>query len=267
MSLEILANPQSGLGEIDMATLWKALRILDRCYVTQDAADDKAFGQGDLTDELRLKLLAAARQELEAIQRYLTWRHIMWGSLRYRNERAILRPYLRLRHRQAFHDGVRAALFLVAVRQALLASPGEKLGQAKTISRIVAAISGDSRQFSTVLRNFPARTGKRKPITSRQRSRRWPRQYCTPSWPAAYNLACAYAALAAHAAPGIDVGPLVSKVISSLAFALCNPECEMERPSEWIGNDPDLSWLVREQDACFTTFLRDQQKRDYPVPG
>jgi len=268
MSLEILANPQSGLDEIDMATLQKALRILDRCYVTDSAADDiKPSVQADLTDELRRKLLGAARDELQAIQQYLTWWHIIWGRLRYREERAILRPYLGLRHRQAFHDGVRAALLLVAVRQALLTRPGEKLGRARKISRIVAAISGDSTAFSHVLHHFPARTGQSKPITKRQRSRRWPWQYRTPSWPAAYNLACAYAALAAYVAPGSDVGPLVSKVISSLAFALCNPECEMERPSEWIGNDPDLSWLVREQEPCFTAFLRDQQKRDYPVPG
>jgi hypothetical protein len=43
------------------------------------------------------------------------------------------------------------ALLLVAVRQALL--PGvearEKLGHAKTIARIAAAISGDSRDFSS----------------------------------------------------------------------------------------------------------------------
>jgi hypothetical protein len=34
-----------------------------------------------------------------------------------------------------------------------------------------------------------------------------------------------------------ELDPLVRKVIGSLEFALCNPECEMERPSEWIDHD------------------------------
>jgi hypothetical protein len=88
-----------------------------------------------------------------------------------------------------------------------------------------------------------------------------------PSWPAAYNLACVYAALAACADAKTAPDPLVRKMIRSLEFAVCNPECEMERPSEWIGNDPDFSWLGREKNARFTAFLQDQQKRDYPVGG
>ena len=59
--------------------------------------------------------------------------------------------------------------------------------------------------------------------------------------------------------------PLVAKAIRSLEFALCNPECEMERPSEWIRNDPDFSWLGRAEDPRFTAFLHDQEKRDYPA--
>ena len=270
MSLVMLANPHSGLDEIDMATLKKALQILDRCGLTHNVADRiPGCGRAGLPDWLRPRLLDAARQELQEVQRYLTWRHIIWGSLRYRNERAILTPYLRLRHRQAFHDGVCVALLLVAVRQALL-TPGEarkKLSHAKTITRIAAAISGDSKDFTNVLGNFPARTAKQQPITIRLRTRRWSWQCRTPSWPAAYNLACAYAALAACADAKTAPDPLVRKMICSLEFAVCNPECEMERPSEWIGHDPDFSWLDREKNARFTAFLQDQRKRDYPVGG
>jgi hypothetical protein len=63
------------------------------------------------------------------------------------------------------------------------------------------------------------------------------------------------------------VDPLVSKMIRSLEFAVCNPECEMERPSEWIGHDPDFSCLRsgEKKNELFTTFLDDQRKRDYPV--
>jgi hypothetical protein len=270
MSLEMLANPQSGLGEIDMATLKKALQILDRCCVTKNAAGKVPdCGRGCVPAGLRHDLLAAAWQELQEIQQYLTWRHIIWGSLRYRNERAILTPYLGLRHRQAFHDGVCVALLLVAVRQALLDGPRatEKLGHAKMIARIVAAVSGDSCDFTEKLPDFPAKKMNPQSITRRMRTRRWPWQCCTPAWPAAYNLACAYAALAAGAAAKTKVDPLVGKVIRSLEFALYNPECEMERPSEWIGNDPDFNWLRSEENPCFAAFHQDQQKRDFPVGG
>lgn len=268
MSLEILANPHSGLGELDFATLKKALRILDRCCLTKNAADKVPdCGVGPLPYGLSHDLLTAAWQELQEIQRYLTWRHIIWGSLRYRNERAILTPYLRLRHRQAFHDGVCVALLLVATRQALPpeAVAAERLGHARAIARIAAAISGDSKDFHAKLGNFPARTAKKQSINRRMRTRRWPWRRSTPSWPAAYNLACAYAALAADADPKTELGPLAEKVIDSLEFAVCNPECEMERPSEWIGSDPDFSWLRRKENARFTAFLDDQRKRDYPV--
>ena len=35
-------------------------------------------------------------------------------------------------------------------------------------------------------------------MVKRLRTRRWPWQYSTPSWPAAYNLACVYAAIYAY---------------------------------------------------------------------
>jgi hypothetical protein len=162
---------------------------------------------------------------------------------------------------------VRVALLLVAVRQALtpgVSSEG-KLSHARTIARIAAAISGASEDFAAALRSFPARTVKRQPINALLRTRRQPWQRSTPSWPAAYNLACAYAALAAGADPTTELDPLVTNVVRSLEFAVCNPECEMDRPSEWIGSDPDFSWLVRERNARFMAFLSDQRNRDYPA--
>jgi hypothetical protein len=213
---------------------------------------------------LKPYLLAAARQELQEIQRYLTWRHVVWGMFWHRNERSVLRPYLRLRHRQDFHDGVSVALLLVAVREAL--TPGVrdrgKLRHASRIARIVAAISGDSRDFQHALPDFPDRSTAQQ-LTKRLRTRRRPGQCGTPSWPAAYNLACAYSALAAHPGAADKKSSLIEKVITSLEFAIGNPECEMERPSEWIGNDPDFR-LCRETER-FTGFLRNQQERDYPA--
>ena len=276
MSLEMIANPESGLAEIDMATLKKALRILVRCGVIEDILERVPdAGRAGVPDCLRPFLLAAAWQELEAIQRYLTWRHIIWSSFWRRNERAVLKPFWRRpRHRQAFHDGVRIGQLLVAVRQALPpeARAGSKLRHAATVARIVAAISQDSHDFRSIL---PVRTARQLSITARQSTRHWPRQCSTPSWPAAYSLACAYSAIAFRADTRADTSadaradarakpdPLISKVIRSLEFAIFNPECEMERPSEWISNDPDFSWLSRQAD--FAAFLEDQRNRDYPV--
>ncbi|HZR55141.1 MAG TPA: hypothetical protein VFB06_37340 [Streptosporangiaceae bacterium] len=269
MSLEMLANPHADLGQIDVTVLRDAVRILTRCGLAGDDAADgiRGRGQAAMMEWLRPRLLDAAEQELTAIQRYLTRWHILWGMFWTRNERGVLRPYRRPRHRQAFHDGVCVALLLVAVRKALM--PGAKdrgeLRYARTIARIVTAISGDSKDFANVLRDFPARTGKPRPITARLRTRRWPWHCSTPSWPAAYNLACAYAALAARS--GTEPDRLVAKVVDSLEFAVCNPECEMERPSEWIGNDPDFGRLTRTNNETFLAFLDDQRKRDYPADG
>jgi hypothetical protein len=266
MSLEMLANPDSGLDETDTATLKEVLRILGRCHATDEGADRVPGRQAGSSDELEPCLLAAAWQELQAIERYLTWRHIIWGAFWRRNERSILRPYRRPRHRQAFHDGVRVAQLLVSVRQALKgkAEDAGKLRHASTIARITAAISGDSKDFAKLLPGFPAKTAKQRPVPARLRTRLLPRQCSTPSWPAAYNLACAYAALADQDA---QPDPLIKKVVASLEFAVCNPECEMERPSEWISNDPDFSRLSGGRNDRFMEFLDDQWKRDYPIGG
>lgn len=85
------------------------------------------------------------------------------------------------------------------------------------------------------------------------RTRRQPWQRSTRSWQAAYNLACAYAAIAhkrqhkSEAAPNAanadvkrDLETLVRHVVTCLEFALCNPDRELERPSEWIAVDPDF---------------------------
>jgi hypothetical protein len=264
MSLEMLTNPDSGLEEIDPATRKEVLRVLGlRSPATEDA-DRTGDGQADLVPSL----LAAAWQELQEIERYLRWRHIIWGALRHRNERSVLKPYRQPRHRQAFHDGVRVAQLLVALRQVQLAGAEDvsRVHHAKTIARITAAISGDSKDFVAVWPEFPSRTVNQQPVPARLRTRLWPGQCSTPSWPAAYNLACAYAALAEKADKKFQPG-LIEKVVASLEFAICNPECEMERPSEWIGNDPDFSRLSGGRNDRFMEFLDDQWKRDYPVGG
>ena len=153
------------------------------------------------------------------------------------------------------------------MRQALMAGTAEasQLRHARTIARITRAIAGDSKDIANVLPGFPAKAARQQPVPARLRTRLRPWQCSTPSWPAAYNLACAYAAVAALAGAKPQPDPLIKKVVRSLEFAICNPECEMERPSEWIGNDPDLSRLCKGKNEPFTGFLDDQRKRDYPA--
>jgi hypothetical protein len=333
MSLEMIAN--SDLGEEERDTFNAVLRILDRWDGTPADKSDKhrlEDGEPVLSAPLRSYLLEAAQKELREIGRYLTLRDVIWQSFWHRNERGVLKPYWRLRHRQSFHDGVFLAQLLVAVRlqtlnekeadplphglarllpavrQAWKAHPrrhgpvqllvavrqilkADPLPRPQKVLRIATAIADDSSCIAKVLRiqyrlGRPWRQGHHPPrMVKRLRTRRWPRQYSTPSWPAAYNLACVYAAICAdpnqlkacihkteddQAQDGAEqitrqLQSLVGKVVTSLEFAITNPECEMERPSEWIANDPDFDCLRSgDQFSQFTRFLKAQTQRDYP---
>ena len=126
-------------------------------------------------------------------------------------------------------------------------------------------------------------------MVKRRRTRLWPRQYSTPSWPAAYNLACVYAAICEDHNRQLEafmrdpedkrkadktrheLECFVGKVVTSLEFAITNPDCEMERPWEWIDNDPDFGCLHPPDDHApddpffeFRSFLAAQKRRDYP---
>ena len=315
MSLQMISNPNPGR-EIDAAEVPKldeALKILNRTGLTIPGQSNAAChgGKAELPARLRADLLDAARDELQAIRRYLTLPYVIWQSLWHRDERGILQPHWRLAHRQAFHDAVRVALLLVAVRRALNddtdgraarrlqeadvpAGPAPKLPHARATMRIATAIAGDSADIGQVLRlrsdlaarrkapPTSARTARKKPpqLIRSMRTRRQPWQCSTLSWQAAYNLACAYAAIAHHrqrelqaapdAADAITTDPkeLVGLVITSLEFALSNPECELERPSEWIAVDPDFGCLRFSDNLsskAFRDFLAAQRQRDYPA--
>jgi hypothetical protein len=310
MSLEMIANPDPGrkIKKAEVPALNEALKILHQCDTTR-ARPGRAYhveaGPVDLPDDLRAYLLDTAWTELRHIRRYLTLWHVIWASFWNRDERGVLKPYWQLPYRQAFHDGVRVAQLLVAVRRALsdqeqcgsgpAAQPEAgvrsaralRLRRTRNVMRIATTIAGDSSAIARVLHIPPdKRSGHGgRPVAKRLRTRCWPGQYRTRSWQAAYNLACVYAALAQD--PSLRLGPggtrapaqgqptedevrdLVTQVVTSLEFALNNRDGEMERPSEWIANDPDFRCL-RSRTGQFSTafgdFLDAQQRRDYPRP-
>ena len=124
MSLEMIANPAFRLREtmrLRIRTcLVESLAILNRCDVTRNNTRwEDHIVDGELQPKLRETLLVAAREELRAIRRQLTLRHVIWGTFRHRDERVIRGPHWGLRKRQSFHDGLCAAELLVAIRRIL----------------------------------------------------------------------------------------------------------------------------------------------------
>jgi hypothetical protein len=98
------------------------------------------------------------------------------------------------------------------------------------------------------------------PVT-RDRVRWLPWQARTASWQAAYNIACLYAVLARNGLAGEE------QVVASLRRLVGNRDSELERPHDWISNDPEFAPLLR-RGAPYPkvrAFLTAQERRDYPV--
>ena len=125
---------------------------------------------------------------------------------------------------------------------------------------IAAAITGDASAIDAVLRSEkwqpPENMG---PGPHGPRTRWVPWQQSTPSWQAAYNTACLYAALAVK----YDEDEMTLLVVSSLERAISDRHSEMGRPSEWIEKDPDF--LSVQSSGKFQDFRKRQLRRDYPV--
>src|SRR5215831_7870801 len=165
MSLEMIANPAFRLREAhapeDTDMLVESLAILNRYDVTRNNTRwEDHIQDGELQPELRETLLLAARDELRAIRRQLTLRHVIWGTFRHRDERVIRGPHWGLRTRQSFHDGLCAAELLVAIRRILNEkeppSASEKLVHMRLASRRAADIARDNVSISRHLANKKA---------------------------------------------------------------------------------------------------------------
>ena len=269
MSLEMIADPTFPLcDEADADMLYESLAILNGCGVTGHVTrQDDDIVHGELQPRLRAKLLLAAGEELHAIRRQLTLRHVIWGTFRHRDERVIRMPHWGLRKRQSFHDGLCVAELLVAIGQSLneAGHPGKIPRHMKLALRLANAIAGDNAPIIRQLTNQKTQdtpqpqgtlepSGRKWPPAEKKDRTRWlPWQRRTPSWEAAYNTACVYAAL-----------NLDHKVVTSLQRAINNPDCEMQRPSDWISHDPDFSRLKSSSDE-FRGFLDAQERKDYPA--
>ena len=264
MSLEMIANPAFEIGGEAESMLKEILGRLDRCGVTDDAACTCEI-VGERLWAGSAELLKAAKNELRACRRQLMLWRIVWATFWHRDERAIRMPHWRLRERQRFHDGACVAELLVTVRQSL---NGERCRfrdrmLARRAIRITTAITGDSTTIRKVLKNSPLPcTDVPQPGKNSTKTRWLPWQCRTPSWQAAYNTACLYAALEDRGkAPR---GAMTERVVASLRRVVDDRDCDMERPSDWISKDPDFSSL-KASSGIFSHFLNAQRQIDYPT--
>ena len=142
---------------------------------------------------------------------------------------------------------------------------------------MVAAIVGDSAAVRAVLwdpfeawpRYVPpgnvasiaglARSGWVPPTRDRVRWLPW--QARTGSWQAAYNTACLYAVLLQQGLADEE------QVIASLRRLVSNRESGLERPHDWISNDPDFAPLLRDGSPYpkVRAFREALERRDYPA--
>jgi hypothetical protein len=339
MSLEMIAgpglrfrydeNPKQQLDEILGILNRRPLtrrakhRLKRNCLTRRDKCEENDLEQCDsdetecrLSKSVRLDLLTAAMQVLREVRVQLTLGHVVWATIRHRNERAVWLPYWAwlpgggLRRRWAFHDGVRVAELLVATRimflglkvgddpeddellTALTAKFKKNRRHCKGAIKIASAIAREREIIGRALdQGVTGTAGEPSPGTSSEVPRhaaRWLRRprsaagwlhtrRSRASWQAAYNAACLYAALAQqrrHAARAQHgqaeeaakaLEEAEEAVVRCLRSAVDNPRSEMERPSDWISRDPDLSCLCgRDGDSPFQHFLNDQVRLDYP---
>jgi hypothetical protein len=334
MSLTMIANPEHYLPDTD-ETVWlltETMRILARCGLTDNTLDVRAEltkvpvvepcgkSPGEVWPCVQLgpalagKLLDAAQEDLRGVRKQLRRSQVILSALVRRDERAVWLPHWRPRHRKAFADGVCVAELLVAVRRCLLASdkrlppdtphpaPLRDKRDRRQLRRAIAItnFSGDAALIDRVL--TPPGDGRFPPRDTRSWSP--PRRPRTPSWQAAYNTACLYAALAdaalpsgatardelakmalakrraAQAARAAETTPpperagelaalekIQDRVIKSLRSTVDDRASELERPSDWIDSDPDFHAMCQNPliFAEFNQFLAEQMRQDYPV--
>ena len=296
-----------GILDEALDVLYRAgLTEIDHCGERDIHLKAGPTGPSVLSHELRETLLGAARRELRTIRHQLSFPVVAWNTFWRRDERTVWRPQWQPAERQEFRDGVCVAELLVAVKHRLNekylvekeraserngtqapagrrarrsgrgASLAERVRQRQGL-RVVAAIVGDSAVVRTVLWDpFDAWPRPRAGETAasaagvpragwipptRDRVRWLPWQARTASWQAAYNTACLYAVLLQQGLADEE------QVITSLRRVVSNRNSGLERPHDWISNDPDFAPLLEEDSPYpkIRAFREALERRDYPA--
>jgi hypothetical protein len=304
MSLEMFANREHYLlsDEATLRKLAETLEIISRDGNThgtshknpQDLNMDADREVGPSPDapcmrvpqELTLKLLKIAEKDLREVRTHLNLGHLMWDAFFRRDERAVWLPHRKYLHRRSFQEGVCTAELLIAIRcrfrEPAAMNPGW-LKQARVRWHLRRAITitwrivGDPTFVCSALTRphdkwwEPETSQSGLHRLSKAWVRRRPRRRSSPSWQAAYNTACLYAALADTAwracAPENILRELERRVIVSLRRVVDNPLSELERAWDWIYGDPDFRVMRdhKEKFTAFGDFLDELERQEYPA--
>lgn len=241
------------------------VRNLRRCGLAA-AHHDRDLEHAITTDQprpadlrrIQHALLELAAREFATYRRTLSFWSLLGRCLVYRDERAGWRPYLlpirsARHHRHQVREGIRVAERLVRVRQAMLDEPWDD----PTIHRELAAVNPETGSQGWLPRRYRGQPGD---------WLHWKR-----SWSAAYDAACLHAAVfgglraTSRSDQAFSGEVLARRATELLQRVVDNPDCQMERPYDWISVDPDLAPL--HQTALFQDFLSAQRLRDYPAPN
>ncbi len=188
-------------------------------------------------------LLMLACRELRAYRRRMRASWLLWGALIHRQERSAYLELLRTGPKWLLHPRRR------------LATPRVALAGMELALRIMEA----PREAEQEVRKRRSRTMRQLGLDRvLDGGRDW--VYGRLPWQAVYNAACLYATTAI----GEPSNEAASKAVTLLRLAISDPECELDRPSEWIGADPSLGTLHWQ--PGFRAFVREQARRDFE-PG
>jgi hypothetical protein len=192
-------------------------------------------------------LLTVAYQEMRAYQRRMRASWLLWGALIHRQERAAYLELLRTGPSWRRHPRRRMAtpqVALTAFKLSLQIAAGDP----------GAAVAVDDAQAQTL-----HQLGLDRVLDG---GGKW--VYGRLPWQGVYNAACLCAMSADGATPrGLDAA---RKAVTLLRLAITDPDCELDRPSEWISVDPSLARL--RGIPAFDALVRQQAYQDFdPAEG
>jgi hypothetical protein len=268
MSLEMMAGPAFARLWPRGAELEELVRALDSCGLCRCRAEPgkRCAAHESLLEALRADppsaeqahlirtaLLVLADRYLGQYADVLRLHRLWWRWFRHREERPGWHPYLFGNHlvrrqRRAIREAIRVARDLVATRRLLLelSSP-----------RAEGTGPGD-----------PSPERGLREILARYDPGTYPGRQRVTSWAAVYNAACVHAAVIPAVVRGLlreetlDVRDLEERAELLLRRVIDDPDCEFERPYDWMSVDPDLAplWELDPRRG----FLRMLRQRDYP---